>query len=72
MVLISITTDPALMPSSTPPVPATTSSTSGESDTIVMTISDLPASSAGEPATAAPASASGAHFEAVLLKTVSG
>ncbi len=55
---MSISTVPGRTPSNTPFGPASTSSTSGESGTIVMTTVASRATSAGLPATCAPARAS--------------
>ncbi len=69
---MSTTTDPGRIPSRTPPGPATTASTSGPSETIVMTISDSPATSAGVPPTRAPREARSTVRDRVRLKTVRG
>ena len=70
MVLMSMTTDPGAAPSITPSGPAMTCSTSGESETQVMTISLLLAASLGEEALEAPASARGFMRDAVRFQTV--
>ena len=70
MVLMSMTIVPGAAPSITPSGPAMTCSTSGESETQVMTISLPPAASLGEPAADAPASVKGFMRDAVRFQTV--
>ena len=72
MELISMTTEPSAAASMTPPGPRMTSSTSGESLTMVMVTSLLRATSAGESATLAPISPSSSALLRVLLYTVKG
>ena len=69
---MSTTTDPGRIPAMTPCGPATTCSTSGVSESMVMTIFERAATSAGVPDTTAPRAASSAVFETVRLWTVSG
>ena len=67
MELMSTTTPPSAMPAITPLSPNTTDSTSGESDTMVMTTSALAPTSLGDSTWRAPNSTSSAAFEAVRL-----
>ena len=70
MVLMSINTDPAAAPSITPSGPRITSSTSGESVSMVMVTSLAAAASAAEPARFAPAATSSSIRDAVRFHTV--
>ena len=70
MVLMSITIVPGAAPSIMPPGPTMTCSTSGESDTQVMTISLPRAASLGEEAAAAPAPVRGFMRAGVRFHTV--
>ncbi len=72
IVLMSITSEPAVAPSATPASPNSTSSTSGVSGTIVITTSDADATSAGERARAAPSDTSASTGGAERDCTVSG
>src|SRR6266536_2786105 len=67
---MSTTREPGLAPCTTPPSPSSTCSTSGVSLTQTSTTSLEAASSAGLPAVAAPASASGCIRSGVRLWTV--
>ena len=70
IVLISITTEPASAPSMTPFAPMITSSTSGESFTIVIVNSFPSAASLADPAGFAPAATTSSIFDAVLFQHV--
>jgi len=72
IVLMSITSEPAVAPSANPASPNSTSSTSGVSGTIVMTTSDADAASAGVEARAAPSATSASTGGAERECTVSG
>ena len=68
---MSIRTAPFRTPSNTPFGPASTSSTSGVSGTIVMTTVASRATSAGAPATRAPANSSVSTGPRLRLWTIS-
>jgi len=71
-VLMSTSTAPDLIPSTTPSDPSTTCSTSAGCDTIVMTISTSAATCAGPLPALAPSRSSGSILAAVRFQTVSG
>ena len=69
IVLMSMTTEPASAPSATPFAPRMTSSTSGESFTIVIVNSLPSAASLADPAGFAPAATTSSIFDAVSVPT---
>ena len=70
IVLMSMTTEPASAPSATPFAPRMTSSTSGESFTIVIVNSLPSAASLADPAGFAPAATTSSIFDAVRFQHV--
>ena len=70
MVEWSTTRDPGAKPASTPASPWVTSTTSGVSETQIITTVERSATSRGDPATAAPIDESGSVREAVRFQTV--